>query len=679
MSDIDPAQIQQLMNSLGLTSAQAEDVARSLGRLSQSTRGQTTAADAQASAADRASRSIDSLKSAGGGFRDGLVTAASSINSMNSSVGGTREVFMALIPPINFAHDILQKLVLTTGGLVGAFAKATPFFSSLGLEAQKAFMAGVDVIISAAKNQIQETQKLVNEYKSMTDAGMIFGGSMTRASQAAHDAGISMETFSAFASKSAPNLALLGGNAQDAAGRMMKMTTAISPGLLSIYGTMDNLAGEVTDYVALQSKLGIDAVANQAELQKGAKSYLLNQKELSNLTGKRTEELKQEEAERRKSAAYQLRLSEMSTDEAANTQTALTRIRQTYGEEAYRYMMDVVATNGRVISRSGQMFRAFAPAQAEVIDSLYNSIGQSQDVFKQSQARIIQDNADVTKAQAQANRELLILNSQGYLGDIGTMLNSVNSTALATQTQQKNAVEAQIKATNDTAAAMSKLPDIVDKAVSALEGLKIKFENITISNLPMVNDAIDLSKAIMEPYAEALGQVRTLTSALMDPTGSLLVEFAKMLGIVQGRQPQRQPNELPPAEHPIDLTLSAIQRLYEWLRDERDNPHWTPQNPMPVQVVPPANTTNTQPPNPEPRSRDDRSTNDRNENTTEQAETNKANSPANKSNLPVVVASTEDDVVLAMNDVAVKLTELITHTKDGNDTLDRILTATKYT
>ena len=575
MNDFDPAQVQQLMNSLNLTSAQAEDVARSLNRLGQATRGQATAADAQASAADRVTRSYDSLKEAGGNFRDGLVHAGSSINTLTSNVGATKEVFMALIPPLTFAHDIFAKMVTVAGGVFGATLSKLPVVNNMLLEAQKAFMASTDVIINAAKGQITETQKLVNEYKSLADSGMIFGGSMQRAGEFAHKAGISLETFSSFASKSAGNLALIGGNSQNAAGMIMTMAKRISPGLMEMYGSMDNLASEVANYAALQTGLGIDAVKNQKQLEAGAKQYLLYEKELSNLTGKKVDQLRQEEKQRQQSAAYQLKMGQLAqTDPVAyqNMRRMFDTYTSQFGELGSKYVMDLLVNNGQVMSEYSLKARNFFGAATGAMEESFQNIHMSNEEFMMQDAKIRQSRAEAIQTDVSNLQTQLNLQASGYLGQFGEFINSIARDLTTNMSPIKNAVQATAEAHAETMAAMAKGPEIVGNAIKALEALKIKLENITIENLPMVKDAIRLSELVMEPYVNALKEIRALSAVLIDPNDAVIKELLKTLGLINPQPPRRQDENRDATSQPISAAIEAAIQAYEWMKQQRDNP-----------------------------------------------------------------------------------------------------------
>ena len=81
--------------------------------------------------------------------------------------------------------------------------------------------------------------------------------------------------------------------------------------MIGMYGGLDNMAASLADYVVMQTKYGYDAVKNQNQLEAGAKSYLMAQKELQILTGKSADSIKQEQQLRLQSSAFQMKLNHL--------------------------------------------------------------------------------------------------------------------------------------------------------------------------------------------------------------------------------------------------------------------------------------------------------------------------------------------------------------------------------
>jgi hypothetical protein len=587
MSDIDPTQIQNLMNSLNLTSVQAEDVARSLNRLGQSSRGAASAADAQRDAAGRLVSSYDSLKTGFSGLGQGVGSAASGINTLTSSVGSTREMFMALIPSINFAHDIFNKLVLSTGGFASALTKAMEGIPYLGRIAggmsasgdifKKVIMAAGDIAFTAAKNQVSETQKLVNEYKAMADAGMTFGGSFEAAAVAAHAAGVSVETFSSFASKSAANLALIGTSSQSAAGMIMKMAKDVSPGLMDIYGSMDNIASEMANYVALQTGLGIDAVKNQKELEAGAKRYLLNEREMSNLTGKKIDQLRQEEKQRQQSAAYQLKMQQLTPDQRANQKFLFDTLTKQYGELGSRMAMnqllqgDASAGNPDLMRLESQVPQLF-----DAVNGMARNIDLDSETFKRTVGETLASSADPIKDQLTNLLPLLVNAASGIGPEIFNQLNKLLAPVLGSYSEQVNAPKAIAESIQNFNAAMSNTGSMVDTMTASIEKMKQALEGVTLKNLDMVSDAIVLANALIRPdgaYVEALDTARSLFSALASPTDAdKWLKVLDKLGnnltpMTDVPVPPRRPEDPTPASHPLEKLIEKIDSLIDVLRN----------------------------------------------------------------------------------------------------------------
>lgn len=537
---MDQAAIDAFVSKLDVSGAAADEVTKSLKQLAGSA---TSAADAEKMTEATSKKFADALKNSANTVGRGFGDAGMQLSSMTSQLAASGAAFTAILPVMDMVHSSLKAMTEAFAlGAQAATAWIPKIGESMGKLSEKTAVGvnkSLDIMFGAVKQQINGTQQLANSYMKLAQTGLVFGGSMVEARNQAAEAGMSLETFSSFASKNAAALAELGGNAQTSAlnvAAMGKKLGTANQGLLAIYGGFENLNSALVDYMAGQARLGVDQVKNQKELEAGAKAYLLNQKELSNLTGKSAEALKKEQEERAKSAAYQMRLSEMSLEERQNTETALSRIRTTYGENAYKYAMEVVANNGEIYSEGGNKFRAFMGAQSTAIDQILANTGQTEAVFKQTQAQIMESSQPGIEAQVKSSRDLLKLQQSGYLGDFGAMLNENASAVLASSNAQKNASKAQAEASQSSAEASKRESDVLGGAIAQLENFKIKMEGLTVTYLPNMEEYLKLAYDAAEIFAKGLTHVNTAIEFLIGKIDA--EEFAKRVGVLSsGNEP----------------------------------------------------------------------------------------------------------------------------------------------
>ena len=540
--------IENLRSSLGITSAQADDVARALGRMNTATTKNVFATDAERKATEQLTANLTSLKNAGTQVGTAFNSTVSGMTNLSSSITGSGAAFTAIIPILNTMQTVIGSMIASFKALSGGIVGMIPIFGSLfkGINEKIALGIGksVEIIFGAATAQISATQNLANSFLTLSNSGMIFGGSLITAQKQAAAAGMSLETFASFATKNASALALLSGNAQTSAINVARISKDLGPGLVSLYGGFENLGSAVADYMAMQTMVGKDAVKDQKSLTEGAKAYLLNQKELSNLTGKDVTRLKQEQEARLKVAAYQAKLGEMDLDQRQQTDNSITRIFAAYGQDIGQVALELVANNGEILSIAGQKIQAIAPALVDNVRKTLDAAQGDQASYQKTQAELMVEGAAIIKQyQSQFKTELGLFASGYDVSGIFKMKNDMVAAGTAASSALNNAATAQTEATASTKAAMSKQPDLMDTTITRLENFKIQMNDLTIKYLPVTAQAIDAAFKVAELFAKSLNKLADVTMFILgDMTAA---ELARSLGLSESGTP---PPPLTPEE-----------------------------------------------------------------------------------------------------------------------------------
>jgi len=541
--------IENLRSSLGITSAQADDVARALGRLNTATTRNVFATDAERKATEQLTANLNSLKQSGTQVGTAFNSTVSGMTNLSSSITGSGAAFTAIIPILNTMQTVIGSMIASFSALSSGIVGMIPIFGSLfkGINDKIATGIGksVEIIFGAATAQISATQNLANSFLTLSNSGMIFGGSLITAQKQAAAAGMSLETFASFATKNASALALLSGNAQTSAINVARISKDLGPGLVSLYGGFENLGSAVADYMAMQTMVGKDAVKDQKSLTEGAKAYLLNQKELSNLTGKDVARLKQEQEVRLKTAAYQAKLGEMTVEQAQQTQNAISQITAKYGEQAGQLAMESIARGGDIISEGGLKFQAMMPELATAITRILDTAKLSDTEYKTQSAAIFSDTTAIIKNYQTQFKDYLELFASGRgPTDFFKMINDTVAAGIASVSAAANLPKAQAEASASTKAAMDKLPDLMDTTIIRLENFKIQMNDLTIKYLPVTAQAIDAAFKVAELFAQSLNKLADVTKFILgDMTGA---ELARSLGLSESETPPPPP--LPPQE-----------------------------------------------------------------------------------------------------------------------------------
>ena len=532
--------IENLRSSLGITSAQADDVARALGRLNTATTRNVFATDAERKATEQLTANLNSLKQSGTQVGTAFNATVSGMTNLSSSITGSGAAFTAVIPILNTMQTVIGSMIASFSALTSGILGSVPIIGSAlkGVNEKIALGIGksVEIIFGAATAQVSATQNLANSFLTLSNSGMIFGGSLTKAQAQAAAAGMSLETFASFATKNASALAMLSGNAQTSAINVARISKDLGPGLVSLYGGFENLGSAVADYMAMQTMVGKDAVKDQKSLTEGAKAYLLNQKELSNLTGKDITRLKQEQEARLKVAAYQAKLGEMTGEQAQQTQNAISQITAKYGEQAGQLAMESVARDGDIISTTGQKYLAFLPLMGDNIKGILDAAMTDQASYQKRQAELFVQGADIVKNyQSQFKTELGLFASGYDVGGIFKMLNDMVAAGTAATSALKNAATAQTEASASTKAAMSKQPDLMDDTITRLEEFKVDMNKLTIEYLPITKIAIQSAFDTATMFAKSLNKLADVSKFILgDMTAA---ELARSLGLSESETP----------------------------------------------------------------------------------------------------------------------------------------------
>lgn len=151
----------------------------------------------------------------------------------------------------------------------------------------------------------------INTYRELSQVGATFGNSIETMRRAAAEAGLPLETFGQLILNNSENLRMLGGTVNQGAARFANLSgqlrdTGYFDQLKNLGFTTEEIYEGLSDYNALQRRLGMSQRMTDAELIEGTNRYLTQLDRLARVTG-----LQREEVERA--------LNEVAADAAART------------------------------------------------------------------------------------------------------------------------------------------------------------------------------------------------------------------------------------------------------------------------------------------------------------------------------------------------------------------------
>ena len=135
----------------------------------------------------------------------------------------------------------------------------------------------------------------IDSFRSLSQVGAGFGGSLTNMRTAAADMGLSLGEMTDLFRSNGPALAMLGGSVEQGAARFAKMNKNIKASgdfasLMNLGFSVEEVNEGMADYVALQGRMGRLQGQSTEELAKGSANYLLQIDKLARVTGKTREE-----------------------------------------------------------------------------------------------------------------------------------------------------------------------------------------------------------------------------------------------------------------------------------------------------------------------------------------------------------------------------------------------------
>lgn len=478
-------------------------------------------------------------KDATQGWKDlarGTASYFTSLASTTSAVYSSEKAFTSVVPVIDQMASVTKTVINAMAKIAGGVTVFGNSISGVTQGMAELAGAGIDLVTAAITQQLQNTQRLVDNFGELSKVGVTFGGDMQAMTRAAAAAGISVDTLTKFVTKNVESLNLLDGSITSGASKIIKMgqsLAATEPQLLGLYGNFDNLNSTIAEYAAQQARYGISGTRLNKDLETSARSYLYQQKELAELTGKSVDQLKKEAEERAKDAAYQVALNKMTADERLNSEAAMAQISAKYGAEAAQYAKEYISTNGKVMSQTGLMFEGMARPVAGTIQQIVGDLRGSGDQYKQRMGDIITANAEGVKQFALNNEMMYKLNQAGVPNDVIKMLSNLGSTLLATTGAQEGAAQATgnvIKSREEAdLAAIKATAGVIVK----LEEFKVGMDKLTMANFEKTAEYVDVALGMAQKMADQLtyvNQVLPLFAGAIESATGALGEIANLLG-----------------------------------------------------------------------------------------------------------------------------------------------------
>ena len=511
--------LRQALTGMGNLSGAADTVN---GRLLQLARGSTALSAAQDRERLAKQRAVDAADGLVAGFRGLGQAAGTVINSMvsvPSAMATSTEAFTAVKPVVSLFVNVLSTLTKSVFDAVGGFTKFVPILGNVVKGLEKLGQGVIRLAGEAINFQLDATQRLVNNFNQLSKAGLVFGASLEQAKAAATAGGLSLQSFTSIVSNQAANLALLGGNSEQAALTIVGAGKQMSAGLRTIFGGFEGLNTELIETVALQAQLGVQQTRNQQQLAATTAPYLLNLKEISILTGKSSEQIRNEMKQRASSAAFQNAFANASADAQKNLTNALSQLTPqaaAYAQELFAAQ----AVGADITSDANLKLQALAPELTDKLRQLVALKDLPPEEFRKRQAQLLQDVGQAGKDLQKTYGYELFLQSAGRGPELFNLLNTSISELTSQSNRLGTAVAAQAAAAENLGKIQNTFTTTINDVNTELLKLQSAIEGIALGRFETTGDIVKLSIEGAKLLSVGLDKITEILSKFVPSAGT---------------------------------------------------------------------------------------------------------------------------------------------------------------
>lgn len=372
----------------------------------------------------------------------GLAEMAKAGLDAGFAMSNTGQAFTSATGSLSTMNTLLQG-VITSFGEAGSGISIFGFSTGrIALGAAKIVNTALSFTETIVNKQLQLAQQVTNRFAALGAAGVTFGGSLGAMTRAAAESGQTMQLFTEFTTQNIETLSTFGGNLANSAATLLKFGRQLgqnNAGLLASYGSQEELNKGIAQYVGLQLQLGFDQRRITQNLEQGATSYLIRQRELTALTGKRADQLAEEEKQRRRELDYNIRMSQLGADQQKNVE-AVVQSMYLISKEAGDYAKEYFATEGNVVSQQALRFQALNKEVADLAQAGLGVTGQTAAGFNQAFGQILQTSAPQLEQWAKDQVQLASIN-RAAMNETLTMITTTASGVIANLSKLKNATD----------------------------------------------------------------------------------------------------------------------------------------------------------------------------------------------------------------------------------------------
>jgi hypothetical protein len=407
----------------------------------------------------------------------------------------------------------LERATLGLTGMVSTFANLGNSISSAAAALNHIPIAGrmLSGVFGAVAGAAEKSYKAFQQSSSV---GATFGGSITSMVNAAGEAGLTFEAFTAIIAKNGENLTLLGAGTEDGAKKLAKFGKEIKNSDLGNqlarlgYSTEDINEGFLK-YAGYMAKSGRSQADIQQNLVAETGQYLKNLDAVSKLTGKNKEALQAEADARRQDSQFRVAEQKLNKDDRKTLDLLMSSMSKTE-QEAFKGALATGTYNDAMVQ-----LQVVAPDMARALMDTALKARASGRLSEASALGLDQRLTEAAKA-SQKNTTLQVAgaNLQGEYNN--SVVDTLDRAARTSTLQDQFANQA--KASTQTLKDGIK-PEDMKAMQERLAGLSNQFNVLLSNNMPALEKAFtalaSATPALVSVFTFLMDNIKTVIATFV--------------------------------------------------------------------------------------------------------------------------------------------------------------------
>ena len=350
-------------------------------------------------------------------------------------------------------------------------------------------------------------------YRTMTDAGVNFSGSLTSLRMAAANSYLTLEQFSGLIAKNSDAFSRMGGTADEGALAFSKASNNLLKGsvgsnLLALGFTTEQVNQGLVNYIAMSGGRTAQEMKNTKDLTKGAGEYLTELDALAEITGKSRQAQEDELKQLQANQAFQAYMQTLDENGRTKALAALAEANAKGGKGAAE-ALQAQLMGLPPMTKAAQEFTAIAPKMAAANNKMAAAVTDGTEGLASIKAAGNEFSvaATQTKEDLAQTGSALIMQGGDLAGTIGAIFGTANrNAAQGVKTaedaeKQRQSVEARQKEREASqAATMGEAEKAMKNLAQAVLGLITPIVDILTPVIKFMAFVIDGVSKIIEKY-----------------------------------------------------------------------------------------------------------------------------------------------------------------------------------